>query len=299
MNRDVRDLLGGYATGTLTEAEQKRLFEAALHDQELFAALADEQALCELLADPAAKEQLLRTVTRRKDPRMWSAPVAIAAMLVIAVGAGMLWLRLNPPAQEIAMSLPAPAVSEPARPEAERKQPPHFKPEEPLPQQLRTPSIAPPPAAIAVSKPAPKIKLAQPPAAVAPPAAFGAGAAAQRAEAENVPAGLLAHRIVRGNEGTRVYLTPLEPGSLTVVARGPSGSELVLSIQATPGTEVGTAPLGQDVTEVVATLDPKARLLNRLAPTAPRTARQSAAAETAPADAAASTYTVRIPIPKI
>jgi hypothetical protein len=60
MKDDIRTLLGGYATGTLTEDERKQLFEAAIHDQQLFEALADEEALKELLEDSAARAELLR-----------------------------------------------------------------------------------------------------------------------------------------------------------------------------------------------------------------------------------------------
>lgn len=56
---DIRKLLGGYATGTLTAEERQALFEAALDDQELFDALAKEQPLRELLEDPAARARLL------------------------------------------------------------------------------------------------------------------------------------------------------------------------------------------------------------------------------------------------
>jgi hypothetical protein len=59
MTDDVRKLLAGYATNTLTEAERRALFEASLNDPELFAALADEQALRELLDDPATRAALL------------------------------------------------------------------------------------------------------------------------------------------------------------------------------------------------------------------------------------------------
>lgn len=52
---DIRNLLGGYAAGTLTPAEQKLLFDAALEDQELFDALADDQALKEILDDPQSR----------------------------------------------------------------------------------------------------------------------------------------------------------------------------------------------------------------------------------------------------
>jgi hypothetical protein len=60
MTDDVRKLLGGYATGTLTDEEKQALFNAALDDSELFNALADEQALKELLDDPTARAQALR-----------------------------------------------------------------------------------------------------------------------------------------------------------------------------------------------------------------------------------------------
>src|ERR1017187_4147853 len=56
---DIKKLLGGYATGTLTTEEQQALFAAALEDQELFDALAREQSLRDLLRDPAARAGLL------------------------------------------------------------------------------------------------------------------------------------------------------------------------------------------------------------------------------------------------
>lgn len=58
--RDLRELLGGYAAGTLTAEEREALFQAALDNQALFDALAGEEALRELLADPACRAQLLR-----------------------------------------------------------------------------------------------------------------------------------------------------------------------------------------------------------------------------------------------
>ncbi len=63
---EVRNLLGGYATGTLTDAERASLFEAALHDEQLFAALADEQALKEMLESSTARAQLLAAT---EEPR--------------------------------------------------------------------------------------------------------------------------------------------------------------------------------------------------------------------------------------
>jgi hypothetical protein len=63
MDREqARKLLGGYATGNLTEAERKALFEASLEDDALFAELMAEQELREIVALPGARERLLRAV---------------------------------------------------------------------------------------------------------------------------------------------------------------------------------------------------------------------------------------------
>src|SRR3954451_4133112 len=62
---DAKKLLGGYATGTLTDAEQEALFAAALYNQELFDSLAREQSLRETLRDPAVKAELLAALDER------------------------------------------------------------------------------------------------------------------------------------------------------------------------------------------------------------------------------------------
>ncbi len=62
MSKSWEQILGGYATDTLTEAEKHQLFEAALHDQELFDALADEEALKALLANSEARQRILAGV---------------------------------------------------------------------------------------------------------------------------------------------------------------------------------------------------------------------------------------------
>ncbi|HVX66132.1 MAG TPA: hypothetical protein VHA11_06010 [Bryobacteraceae bacterium] len=119
MNRqEVEKLLGGYATDTLTDAERRALFEAALNDQELFDQLAREQALRDLLQDPDAKQQLLnalaepgagepvRTARRLWGPRAWALAGSLAAaLIVVAVYLG----RPTPPppaAVEIAKAVP-------------------------------------------------------------------------------------------------------------------------------------------------------------------------------------------------
>jgi len=83
---EIRKLLGGYATGTLTDEERNLLFSAALEDQELFNALADEEALRELLAEPATRQVLLEELQRQpvdalllRDQRV---PLELAAQVV-------------------------------------------------------------------------------------------------------------------------------------------------------------------------------------------------------------------------
>ena len=62
MSKSWEQILGGYATDTLTEEEKRHLFEAALHDQALFDTLADEEALKALLAQPEARQRILASL---------------------------------------------------------------------------------------------------------------------------------------------------------------------------------------------------------------------------------------------
>lgn len=63
MNREeIRKLIGGYATGSLTPKEQKLLFEAALDDQALFDELLAEQDLKDLIEEPGARDRLLEAL---------------------------------------------------------------------------------------------------------------------------------------------------------------------------------------------------------------------------------------------
>ena len=62
MAKSWEQILGGYATNTLTEEEKRELFKAALHDQALFNALADEEALKALLANPEARQRILASL---------------------------------------------------------------------------------------------------------------------------------------------------------------------------------------------------------------------------------------------
>ena len=69
MPKSLEQILGGYATDTLTEEEKRQLFEAALHDQMLFNALADEEGLKALLADPQARQRILDSLETGEYPQ--------------------------------------------------------------------------------------------------------------------------------------------------------------------------------------------------------------------------------------
>jgi hypothetical protein len=94
---EIKKLLGGYATGTLTAEEQQALFAAALEDQELFDALAREQSLCDLLRDPAARAELLSALdapASRFGFWQWlRRPVVagLATACVVAIAAVAVW----------------------------------------------------------------------------------------------------------------------------------------------------------------------------------------------------------------
>jgi hypothetical protein len=95
--QDIEKLLGGYATGTLTEEEREALFKAALSDQNLFNALADEQALKELLDNPSARRQLLHALEKQEEPLFrrfsmwlgrpasWAVAGSVAAAVLVVV----------------------------------------------------------------------------------------------------------------------------------------------------------------------------------------------------------------------
>ncbi len=110
--RDLEKLLGGYAAGTLTDAEQQALCDAALHDQVLFEALLREQPLRDLLSDPAARERLLAAVD--PPPRRawrWRPVAAVLAMAAIGVIAAPIARRPRPVLTSQAVPPPVPAAS--------------------------------------------------------------------------------------------------------------------------------------------------------------------------------------------
>lgn len=91
---DIEKLLGGYATGTLSEAERRRLFDAALEDQEIFALLAREQDFKDLLAAPGAREELLAAL--ENEPALAGAAPAAARAAPAPEEAGF-WSWLTQP----------------------------------------------------------------------------------------------------------------------------------------------------------------------------------------------------------
>src|SRR6478672_2008184 len=96
-DEEIQNLLGGFATDTLTDRERELLFTASLTNQELFNALADEQALRELLSDPASRRQLLqalqpnepglfeRLTSWMRRPVSWAVAGSAMAALLVAV----------------------------------------------------------------------------------------------------------------------------------------------------------------------------------------------------------------------
>ena len=121
---DIRKLLGGYATGTLSADEQKALFEAALHDEKLFAALADEHALREMLDDPGHRAALLRALEPQAAQARgwglrWMVPAGIAAGLVVIASVVFVFQR---PAQRGTVEM-AKVVQPALQPEVQLERP--------------------------------------------------------------------------------------------------------------------------------------------------------------------------------
>jgi len=90
---EIRRLIGGYATGNLSEAQRKLLFDAALEDQDLFDELAREQQLKELIEAPGVKQRLLASLGERQEKVWWKHPLPwIMGGSALAVSAGLMIL---------------------------------------------------------------------------------------------------------------------------------------------------------------------------------------------------------------
>jgi hypothetical protein len=106
---DILDLLGRYASGSLSADEQKRLFDAALHDQDLFDQLGGEQELKQLLDEPGVRDRVIRALeppTKRKAAWIFGIAATAAASIALLV----VLLRPAPKPQQIAVA----KLSEPA-----------------------------------------------------------------------------------------------------------------------------------------------------------------------------------------
>jgi hypothetical protein len=102
MTDSTRDLLAGYALGSLTPEERKKLLTAALDDQELFDALVDQEPLRELLADRTVRREVLAVLEKptgwgrvraffRRSPTWLDLAAAAAAMLMAVVVVRTTW----------------------------------------------------------------------------------------------------------------------------------------------------------------------------------------------------------------
>lgn len=179
--QEARKLLGGYATGTLTEAERRALFAAALGDQSLFDALAEEEGLRALLADPGSRARLLAALGGPAVPR-WRRPatLSLAASLLVAIGVGVLMRRV--PARIPAAPAVLPEES-PSSPPARFQAPANGSAVPPARKARRAPSLAGTPAPSPAPPPVPP-PSAGAAAAPPPPAQPGASTDALRAKAE-------------------------------------------------------------------------------------------------------------------
>lgn len=144
---DAEKLLGGHATGTLSEAERQSLFAAALDHQEIFDALMDEEVLRELLADPVAKAQLLAALepaAARKVVPLWrrTGVLGAAASLLLASLAGIAYLRSPDQAPPVLRqeTEKAPAAKAVAPPPTVQAPPPAARNRAPLGKAKETPA---------------------------------------------------------------------------------------------------------------------------------------------------------------
>ena len=139
---DILDLLGRYATGSLTEEERKRLFAAAIDDQQLFEQLLQEQDVKQLLEEPGARDRMIHAL--QPPPRRKTAWIfGIAATAALSVVLMIVLMRPAPKPPQIAenkVAAPATTVQTetPPAPVAETKSPP------PVQGDSATPPVAEP-----------------------------------------------------------------------------------------------------------------------------------------------------------
>lgn len=200
---EARKLMGGYATGSLTEAERRVLFEAALQDQELFDELVGEQVLKEVLEEPGARQRLIAALEppRRHRAWLWAGAAATAAIAVV-IGI-VVSQRTPPPPQQVAqvMKSPEPVIA------------PTPLPAPPPPKRKITPGPPAPPSELKKEENAARAEQADQLQEAKPQAAAGAirQFAAERAVS------VFAFNYSVGADGF-LMITPAAPGFLAVTA---------------------------------------------------------------------------------
>ena len=144
---EIRALIGGYATGSLTETERRALFEAALDDQELFDELAREQDLKEIIDQPGARERLIRSIARERNRAWWQRPLPWIALAASAAAIVIMMWRPQRPAEVVKLEAPrieAPPVLPPQSPT------PRAKTLQEATSQEKTERVQPPPVSPAI-----------------------------------------------------------------------------------------------------------------------------------------------------
>ena len=267
MTDDVRKLLGGYATGTLSDEEKQALFAAALEDDALFAALADEEALRELLDEGAARAQLLRAAEEQRFSIRaaladWfdrpKAKVLVGTMAVLVVAIGVTTYRQQPQ--------PSPS--------AQRSAPPSLVVAIPRKEAPAAPAAS---SAVVAAKPRPR-------------------RAAPGTQALTSGATTVEYSVLHDAPGTRVQVTANEPGTVKLM----SGRTVSASGPVQPGLPVvlGTPVNAETVTLTFYPLGTKLTA-NTLLPegASARTREERQAADAAPAAEAAPAPALSVEIP--
>lgn len=155
----ARKLLGGYATGTLTDAEEQALFAAALEDQSLFDELAREQSLRDLLRDPAAKGHLLAALDEPRRAWWWSwKPAAVLALAGVAAVAVVVGTRKAPAPAELVAKVEMPVAPPPVAPVPIEPAPQAAAPKPEARRKLQKPAAAEPKVAAGELADVPKVE---------------------------------------------------------------------------------------------------------------------------------------------
>ena len=232
--RDLRELLGGYAAGTLTAHEREALFQAALDNQAMFDALAGEEALRELLADPACRAQLLRDLNEepaafwQRFAQWMRRPATLAfagsaAALVLAIGV-VRFTQREPEAPKLVAQAPLEAELPPRASTVRQPEPKLMRPTAP-PAQTQVEQVRAAPEPMRPAAPPAETedkRIREAPAAPAPvavpqPAALSCVILARSSQGDWVEAAPDA--IFREGAEVRLRVRSAEHGSILAIAR--------------------------------------------------------------------------------